>query len=415
MRILILTPDFPIPVANATRQRAYHLVRLLGRRHEIHLLTFHEPECPPCGEEIEALQDLGSASVDSLAWRKESALFSQIQNLPERVPHAVRKFRVPAFHRRLRQLLRLEIDVVHCDINMYEMLQWLTGQEASVAAPCDSFTRMMLKSVRRARTPLRRIYSLMQAAKYWYVERRLLPRFTKCQVVSEAEATFLKRINPSLDVAVVPIGAEVRGTGWRELERKPSPDIVISGEMRNPFTADSVIWFIRSVWPTIRSGHPAGTLRILGRGVPRAVRRAAASDPRVVVTGFVEDLPAEVRKGIAYVCPLRYGVGMKTRVLEAMGSGVPLVTTSVGAEGIGITHGEHALVADTADALAQQALRLLREPDTRRRLAEAAHSLVDSRLRWEHYADGMERLYEDALRTHMDRVKRVSGMHVAPR
>jgi glycosyltransferase involved in cell wall biosynthesis len=99
-----------------------------------------------------------------------------------------------------------------------------------------------------------------------------------------------------------------------------------------------------------------------------------------------------------YVCPLIYGVGIRTRLFEPMAHGIPVVSTRMGAEGIEVVHGEHVLLADDPGEFAEAVLVLLRQPELRARLARGAHELVKRRYTWEAYARGMERLYEEALR-----------------
>ena len=348
---------------------------------------------------MEQLLEMGCQDVYVTPWRQDARIRDAFSSMFEVAPHAFRKFRVASFVERFhRALVEEASDVVHFDVNMTEMFGYLTGREASVISPSDSFTKMMLRMTRFAPGVARRVYTLTQAAKFWYVERYFYPRFTKCHVVTEPEAEFLRRISPRSDLAVIPTGGDVPEHPREEQGREVQPDVVFSGQMNNPFTVDSALWFCRSVWPRIRARAPECRLWLVGANPTPRIRALAHTDESVVVTGFVPDMVQALQDKAVYVCPLTYGVGIRTRLFEPMAYGIPVVTTRMGAEGIEVVHGEHVLVADDPGAFAEAVTALLGQPELRARLARRAHELVKRRYTWEAYARGMERLYEEALR-----------------
>ena len=207
---------------------------------------------------------------------------------------------------------------------------------------------------------LRKTHNLLQAVKFYYAERTYYPRYVKCVVVSQPEADFLRRINPRIDTAIVPIGADAPEEFPAEAARRPAGDIVFSGQMSNPSTRDGIAWFAARIWPSVRRQLPECRFWLVGRAPDPAIQALSRQDPSIVVTGFVEDMRATLRDKLAYVCPLRHGAGIKTRLLEAMANGLPVVTTSIGAEGIDLIPGRHALVADTPEAFSEATVALLR-------------------------------------------------------
>jgi glycosyltransferase involved in cell wall biosynthesis len=401
MRLLILSPEFPFPLTNGTRHKVYHLLRYLASRHEVTLLAFHQPGNPPQPDHMAGVLDTGCRDAFVYAWRSDSILWDAPASALEPVPHAFRKFRVAEFQKHLRRTVQeRSFDVVHCDINMTEMYKYLTGREARVISPSDSFTKMMLRMVRFAPGMPRKVYCLTQAMKFWHVERHLYSMFTKCHVVTQPEAMFLKRINPYIDLSIIPMGADVPDELPTEESRKPNPDIVITGQINSPFTEDSVLWFYRHVWPTISKEVPGCRLWLVGRDPTRRVCELAERDATVQVTGYVENMTSAIRDKLVYVCPLIYGVGIRTRLFEVMASGIPIVTTSVGCEGIDMIDGQHALVRDTPIDIARGILQLIHSPALRSMLATGAYALVKSRYTWKLYAEGMESLYGEAIEKH---------------
>ena len=405
MRILLLSPDFPLPTTNATRHKIHQLIQGLADRHEIHLLTFHAPGEAPSSIEISEIRQLGCRSAVVFPWHTEPFWQDLVFGSLDYRPHAYRKFRSSAFLWALQNAVRGQsVDLVHCDINMTEMRHHLTGAEATVVSPSDSFTKLMARSIRFVPGARRKVYTLMQLIKFYLAENTLYPRYTKCHVVSQAEADYLHRINPRIDTAIVPIGAEVPSHFIAEAARQPQSGIVFSGQMANPFTVDSVRWFYDHVWPLIKAQIPACQLWLVGRAPTPEIEALAKRDSSVTVTGFVQDMAQTLQRQMVYICPLIYGAGVKTRLLEAMASSMPVVTTRIGAEGIDLVHRQHALVADKPADFADAVVELLRSAALRGQLAEASYYLIKSRYTWDAYTRGMEQMYVEAVRKHRTRV-----------
>jgi glycosyltransferase involved in cell wall biosynthesis len=120
---------------------------------------------------------------------------------------------------------------------------------------------------------------------------------------------------------------------------------------------------------------------------------ALGSEPGIVVTGYVPDVLPYFGGADVYVAPLRVGGGTRLKLLEAMAAGIPLVSTRLGAEGIALEAGRHALLADGAEAFAQAVLQLLHNPGQAGALAQAARQLVVERYDWDCIAPVLERVY----------------------
>jgi glycosyltransferase involved in cell wall biosynthesis len=136
---------------------------------------------------------------------------------------------------------------------------------------------------------------------------------------------------------------------------------------------------------------------VAGRDPSPTVRALGQTDRNTIVTGTVPDLRGYLWRAAVYVCPLRIGVGIKNRLLEAMAAGCPIVSTSVGVEGMDVADGEHVLVADSPEAIASAVLRLLADRPLARRLGDAARERAVSRYSWETMAQRIEDLYTEAV------------------
>jgi glycosyltransferase involved in cell wall biosynthesis len=142
------------------------------------------------------------------------------------------------------------------------------------------------------------------------------------------------------------------------------------------------MYFLNEIWPRIVQNTPDVRFFAVGQDPPKELVALAAKDPRVIVTGYVNDIRPFVRQAAVYVVPLRVGGGTRLKVLDAMAMGKALVSTSIGCEGIDVRHGEHLIVADTPETFAQSVSTLLDDRTKRRTLGGAARTLVEQRYAW---------------------------------
>ena len=160
--------------------------------------------------------------------------------------------------------------------------------------------------------------------------------------------------------------------------------LLFIGSLHYPPNRDGLVWFLRDVWPTILATQPDMQLRVVGEG-PRGAGRWMKG-PRVSWVGYVSDLTPEYNRAVALVNPIRYGTGTRRKILGAWAAGVPVVSTTRGAQGLDYINQEHLLLADAADEFAS-AVRILREsPETWHRLNRAgwehARNRYDSLRAW---------------------------------
>ena len=167
------------------------------------------------------------------------------------------------------------------------------------------------------------------------------------------------------------------------LEPSPEPDaptLLFTGTLSYPPNAEALLWLLRDIWPRIRDAHPTVRLLVVGRGAPAEAERLA--DERVELAGWVPDMRAAFARASVVLVPMRSGGGTRLKVLDGLASGRALLTTTMGAEGVELRDGEHAAVADGAEAFAAAALRLLGDTAERARLGAAGRALAEDVYDW---------------------------------
>lgn len=230
------------------------------------------------------------------------------------------------------------------------------------------------------------------------MQRRVCRSLDRILTLSEQDRRALLALDPDLPVGVLPfpVGIDTDRVDGAARERD---HLLFVGAMNRDVNADAVIHFCREILPLVRKEAPAVRLTIAGAAPIESVQRLAR-EPGVVVTGFVDRLEPYYERATLLVSPLRVGGGIISKNLDAMASGCPVVTTSIGNEGIGATPGTELLTADTPVDFAAAVLRILRSGDVGRRLAQAARAFVRERysveaslavLEREHRALGLPR------------------------
>jgi glycosyltransferase involved in cell wall biosynthesis len=184
-----------------------------------------------------------------------------------------------------------------------------------------------------------------------------------------------------------------------------STEILTLGALHYRPNLDGIRWFAREVLPRARRDVATATLTIVGPRPARDLVALARRQPGVVrVTGHVPDVtPYFARAGVVVV-PVRVGAGMRVRILEAFARAVPVVTTTVGLEGIEAEPGRDVLVADTSEALAAAVARVLRDPALATALATRGRRLVEARYDWRVSLKGLDRVYAPPRPRHLGRV-----------
>jgi polysaccharide biosynthesis protein PslH len=210
------------------------------------------------------------------------------------------------------------------------------------------------------------------------LERIWLPRFGEVLVTSEQDAASVRAIAPKARTLVYPNAipfAPLPATGSDEA-------IVFSGNMEYHPNRSAVAFFRREVWPLLRAAWPELVWRLVGKN-PGAVQEFTSGDSRIEVRGAVDDAIAELARCRAAVAPLLAGSGTRLKILEAWAAGLPVISTSIGAEGLGACPGEHLLIADSAAAFAAAVTRVLACNDLRASVGKAGRLLLEKEFTWE--------------------------------
>jgi polysaccharide biosynthesis protein PslH len=404
MRILWLNPNLLLPLDKGGKLRTWHLMRHLAERHEITYLSFADPSTSPA--EREGMREVCAhlqivprtdPAKGSLAFYSDAAA-----RLFDPLPYAAGKYRSIDYRDKLESLLATgQFDVVVCDflvpaVNMPRQL------------PCPSvlFTHNVEAEIWRRHyegqtDAVRRFLFKQQWQRMLRFEAATVSRFDLVLAVSDTDRDTLQRLYSDAlhaPVLTVATGVDTSFFAPPPITAVTPHHLVFTGSMDWIPNEDAMKHFCADILPRIRAEQPGVTLSIVGRAPTPAVRRLGDL-PGVEVTGRVDDVRGYIGRAAVYVVPIRIGGGTRLKIFEAMGMGRAVVSTTVGAEGLPVTHGKDVWLADTPDAFAFAVVSLLRDPARRVQLERAARELVVTRYDWSAVACQLEEALETAAGT----------------
>ncbi|WP_287154941.1 glycosyltransferase [Candidatus Solincola tengchongensis] len=203
-------------------------------------------------------------------------------------------------------------------------------------------------------------------------------------------------IRPDLRIEVVPHGVDVeRFCVSGECEKEEA--VMFLGNYPHDPNRDAVLYFHQRMWPRIRREVPSARFYVVGKDPTPDLLELAREDPSVVVTGTVEDVRPYFERSKVFVNPVRIGGGFRGKLLEAMAMGLPIVTTSLGAEGVEAEDGRDMVIADDPEEFAAAVIRLLRDDELCCRLGDSARRLAEERFSWEKGVERLERVLLDLV------------------
>jgi polysaccharide biosynthesis protein PslH len=209
------------------------------------------------------------------------------------------------------------------------------------------------------------------------LERRLLPKFDLILATSESDAALARQLAPGTNVSVYP-NALPETPQPRRLEQ---PAIVFSGNLEYSPNISAVRFFRENIWPLLEARWPELKWRIVGKN-PGAIRHLVAGHPRIELTGFIEDAVTVVAECQVAVIPVLAGSGTRVKILEAWAAGTPVVSTTIGAEGLDCSDEAQLVIADEPQRFADAVTRLLASPLDRMRIGSAGRRLFEERYTW---------------------------------
>ncbi len=388
MKVLWLGHNLAYPPKGGALQRNYNLLQEIARKCEVHVLAFDQPITRPANvtpqDCIKALSRF-CASVDWVSLSSSSFGRTRyglaLTGLMTGEPYDFAWLRSAEMANKLRKMVeRVSPDVVHVDALGLAQYLPAIGSSGRVLNHHDVESSKIELRARKTRNVLLQSYFKIEAGKLVAAERRWCPQFDVNAVVSEDENDVLSQACPGLRVRVVPNGVD---TEYFTPRADPGTrTILFCGSMDMHPNQEAMEYFLRQIWPRVVAQAPDVDLLIVGRKPPEWLNEVARTDPRIQITGFVDDVRPYFQKAAVCICPIVSGGGTRLKILDSLAMGVPVVATSFAASGLSLGHDKHLLLANTEEQFAEYTLHLLSELPLRSRLASAGAERVKQLYSW---------------------------------
>lgn len=373
---LILAPRLPWPLDDGGLIAIHQVLVSLAREYDTTLVSFAPPAVAarPLPEPLRA----HVAGAVLVPHRPPHPAIALLRGAVGRWPYMLERYRSAAYDAAVRRLVR----ELRPHVAVANKLHMATYADALQGVPMVLRTHdvehvWLERWAERLRNPLMRLYVRHQVRRMEAAERELYARCALILSIQEEEAETMRRLSPSTRVETLPMGMDFGRFRARAPEAPPIVLLVASWDY--PPNAEGGRTFLERAWPRVRAAMPAARLRLAGKHLSPALADLGARAGAEVV-GYVDDVTVEFARASLMVVPLWMGTGVRVKVVEGLAAGVPIASTTVGVEGLGLTAGEQVAVADDPEALGDVVVGLLRDPARTRALGEAGHACA--RERW---------------------------------
>jgi sugar transferase (PEP-CTERM/EpsH1 system associated) len=390
MRILFLSQRVPYPPDRGDKITTYHVLRHLREHHEVVSACFLEE---PKEEGYAAkLRELG-VRVHGVPIRPKPRRLWALRALLTRQPITLPYF----YDRRLARAVAAEV------AEGVDLLLAYSSSMGQYFAPHPALPKIQifaeldsdkwLQYARNHRFPGSWIYG-REHRRLLRFERELAYAVDACTVVSEVERELFLRHIPGANVAILPNGVDLEAFRPGPASARERATLLFTGVMDYGANVDGVLWFHREVWPRVKREIPEARLLVVGSRPVPAIRALASND--VEVTGFVESTRPYFERATVAIAPLRIARGIQNKVLEAMASGLPTVSSPSAFSGIDAVPERDLLVAERPDEWTAAVVGLLRDPARREALGRAARARMEAAYRWETILAKLDELVAEA-------------------
>lgn len=392
MKVLLLTQVLPYPPDSGPKIKTWNVIKYLAQKHDITLVSFVR------GDQTADVQRLRAycRSIHTVQMVRNPLRdgWAMIRSLFSDQPWVMTRDDINRMHQLVSRLCHeTSYDIVHADqLNMGQYASRLPG------------TRKILDTHNALWLLYKRLWqTLKPGPKKWLLgrdwqllrryEARLCQEFDHVLAVSEEDrAALIDAVGRPLEITVIPIAIDT--DELKPVTRSPGTDhILYMGTMYWPPNIDGVFWFIREVWPLIRAQRPNLIFDVVGARPPQELLELSKPETGINVTGYVKDTSPYLEKAGLMIVPLRAGGGMRVKILEALALGLPVVSTTLGCEGIALENGYHTLIADTPLEFARATLQLLDNQALADELGRNGRNLIETSYDYRIACSPLDKIY----------------------
>ncbi|HWP92365.1 MAG TPA: glycosyltransferase family 4 protein [Thermodesulfobacteriota bacterium] len=397
MKILFVTLGLPYPPDCGARIHDYNLIKNISGHHSVFLLSLitEEKQVRQVDHLRKLCHYLDFVLANSLSVKEH--LFSIAHTILNGRPLATHPFIYDEMMNKISKVIgKYDPDIVQIEHSF--LAPYVE------AIPTDSRCKKILSFHNLAFNQYKRMFFLKTPIKEKFLflvkwmlmhgwEARYAQMFDHCLVVSPIEKEALGSANPNVPISIVDNGVDT--TLYQPLGEGPQENtLIFVGVMGYPPNIDAVLYFCNSIMPLIQNRIPDLKLVVVGHE-PAPEIRELAERGNVTVTGYVENVIPYYQQSQVTIVPLRGGGGTRLKILESMALGRPIVSTTLGCEGLNVTDGENIMISDSPREFSERVIQLLTDKGLRERIARNARRLVETHYDWAVISRKLMKVYEN--------------------
>ncbi len=392
MKILMLVPFLPIDQMSGGQTRWFHLIKLLSQDHQITLLSLikdnsekkYIPELEKYCDKVMVFKRPKSP------WTFRNLFLTLISFNPLVV---IRNLSLEERRAIKHELSTNKYDLIHAET--FYVMPHVPNTKIPIVLvePTIEFSVYKHYVDNEVPTLFKPIY-MFDVIKLRFWEKYYWRKADKLFAVSEEDKKVMQREVPGIDVGVIPNGVDLEFFDEKKMSKKFPPRILYHGDYKWMQNVEAVNLLIKDVWPSIKREVKNVRLWISGRNMPGSVKTLCKEDPDIEISESLPDNRDIYKASSVLVTPIRGPGGTRLKVLEAMASALPVVSTPVGVAGLGITAGREALVGKDARELSELTVKLLKNPHLAEKIGNQGRKFVAENFDWKSIVNKLEKVYD---------------------
>ncbi|KKQ85695.1 MAG: Glycosyl transferase group 1 [Candidatus Woesebacteria bacterium GW2011_GWB1_38_8] len=397
MKILMLVPYLPTITMSGGQTRWYNIIKYLAKKHEITLFSLIKDN-----SEKRFIPDLAKYCKKVRVFSRPKKPWS-IRNIFLSVfgPFPLLVIRNQSHEERkaiTEELKNNKFDLIHAE-TFYVMPHLGKTSVPTILVEQTIWHDVYKHYVVNEVPKLLRLFYMQDVAKISYWEKYYWSKADRLFAVSEEDRQAMLTLVPKKKVGIIPNGVDTKFFAEKKIERRKPPRIlygVTNFEWLQNQEATEIL--INKVWPLVKKSYPSAKVWVVGRKIPLWLKENAKNNTDIELTENIPDARDAYRKASIMIAPIKGSGGTRLKILEAMATSLPVVSTKVGIAGLNLKDGENVLIADTPEEISQKALMLLQNQSFAEKIGRAGQKHVQELFDWESIVKMHDSIYIDLLK-----------------
>lgn len=394
MKILMLTPYLPFPDSSGGQIRSYNLIKSLSKKHKITLFSLIKDD-----SEKKFIPELEKYCTKVKVFKRSKSPWT-LRNIlltgfgP--YPFLVIRNLSPDEKRAVKEEIASEkYDLIHAET--FYVMPHIPQTKIPILLVEQTIEYLVYKHyMEGSKNPFLKFLLSIDVAKLKFWETNFWKKADRVVAVSESDKEEMRKLVPDLKVDLVPNGVNLNFFKEKDNWKSDTPKILFIANFKWLQNVEAAEVLLKEVFPKVYAKNSKAKVWIVGQHIPEHI--LALKSDNILINDLKEDDQEGIRNAYyessVFVSPLKGPGGTRLKHLAAMAAKLPLVTTSVGAEGLAATDGKDIIVRNSVEEIAEATIKVLNDPDMAKKVAEKARSLVEEKFSWYKMGEYLEGLYE---------------------